>query len=246
MTKRTIYYPEIFELVGNAETKEDKIAVLHKFRNEKGMYDILRLCYDPNIHWIVTRPEIENLAYDYMDIADYDLAPSTLFLEARRRLYNYTTVRQPPLKKYKVLQLIAGMFSVMHHEEVELFKQMVDGCIEKDGLTSELVREAFPGLLSARKEVEEPEPEPEPENVVEVIPESPIEVVQEPEPEKQEKKTPTKKRKGPKSKLDKHKKTILQMLTDGNTKVSIAKKYKTSAGNLANWIKKNKPLDKKD
>jgi len=149
--KRTVYFPEIFEMVGNVETKEEKIAILHKFWQEKGFFDILRLCYDPRIEWIVTREEIEHLTYNHMDIADYDLAPTTLFLEARQRLYNFTNNRKQgkaPLEKNKVIKLIANMFSVLHHKEIELFKQMVSGEILETGITEDLVREAFPNLLS--------------------------------------------------------------------------------------------------
>lgn len=146
--KQTLYFPEIFEMVGEQETKEGKIAVLHRFYQEKGFVDILRLCYEPNIKWMMTRADIENLKYDHMDIADYDLAPTTLFLEARRRLYNFTSVRTPPLPLNKIQRLVANMFSVLHHKEVELFKQMVDRNIEDTGLSEELIREAFPTLLS--------------------------------------------------------------------------------------------------
>ena len=155
--KRTFYFPEIFEMVGEAQTKEEKIAVLRKYRTEKGFLDILRLCYEPRIKWIVTREEIENLPFDHMDIADYDLAPTTLILEARKRLYNFTNVRRPPLKKNKVIRLIANMFSVLHHKEIELFKQMVDRNILETGLDEGIVREAFPKLLSG--EYVPPEPE---------------------------------------------------------------------------------------
>lgn len=146
--KRTIYFPEMFELVGEAETKEDKIAVLRRFQDEKGFKELLTLCYEPTINWLVERKDIENLTYDHMDIADYDLAPTTLFLEARRRLFNFTDVRKPPLNKGKVLRLIANMFSVMHHKEIELFKQIVDRNIEETGIDEGLVRDAFPDLLS--------------------------------------------------------------------------------------------------
>lgn len=171
MPKRTIYFPELFNMIGEVKTKKEKIALLHKYQGIKGFYDILKLCYDPRIVWIVTRKEIENLTYDHMDIAYYDLAPSTLFLEARRRLYNYTNVRQPPLKKYKVLQLIAGMFSALHHDEIELFKQMVDGRIDEKGMTTKLIRDAFPNLLSPEVVKKDPEPTPEPEPTHEPVPE---------------------------------------------------------------------------
>lgn len=42
-----------------------------------------------------------------------------------------------------------------------------------------------------------------------------------------------------KSKLDKHRPEIEALLATGSTKVYIAERYKTSAPNLLNWIKKN-------
>jgi hypothetical protein len=146
--KKTVYFPEIFEEIGKAKTRKEKIDILHKYRNVKGFYEILKLCYDPNIYWLISRKDIENLKYKDMDIADYDLAPATLFLLARRQLQNYTNLRNPPLKKEKILKLIAGHFSSLYYEEVELFKQLVAGRIQKKGITEKLIRDAFPGLLS--------------------------------------------------------------------------------------------------
>jgi hypothetical protein len=141
--KNTKFIPEVFKLVKEAKTKKDKIAVLHEYQSIKGFYDILKLTYDPKCEWKVTRKEIEHLVYQDMDIAYYDLAPTTLFLEARRRLYNFTNAKT--LKKEKVIKLIARMFSSLYHEEVEFFKCMVDGDI---GVSVAVVREAFPGMLN--------------------------------------------------------------------------------------------------
>jgi hypothetical protein len=251
--KRTVYFPEIFELVGNAKTKNEKVAILHKFHNEKGFYDILRLCYDSRIKWVVTRKEIEDLEYERMDIPDYDLAPTTLFLEARRRLYNFTNVRQPPLKKRKVLQLIAGMFSVLHEKEVELFKQMVGGRIEERGLTEHLVREAFPGLLSKVEEnkvssttpVQESSPvQVSAHNDTQFIEDTAkAEIISAHENEHSEEKVVKKPRKHNKgSRLDKHKEKIHALLKEGETKSALARKFKISLGAFNNWMKKN-PLE---
>ena len=42
-----------------------------------------------------------------------------------------------------------------------------------------------------------------------------------------------------KSKLDQHKEEIVALLRNGSAKNFVAKRYKTSAGNLINWIQKN-------
>jgi len=145
--KRIIYFPEFLEMMEETKSRKDKIALIRSYGHVHGFPDILVYCYDPKIEFVVTRKEIENLWFDHMDIPDYDTAPTTLFNEVRR-IRNYTTLKQPPLNHKKVIQLIANTFSVLHHEEIELFKQMVDGRIKCKGLTEKLVREAFPGLLS--------------------------------------------------------------------------------------------------
>jgi hypothetical protein len=145
--KRRLYFPEFLEMMENTKSRKDKIALIRNYGNVKGFPDILYFCYDPKIEFVVTRRELDNLWFDHMDIPDYDTAPTTLFNEVRR-IRNYTTLRQPPLRHNKVLQLIANTFSCLHHEEIELFKQMVAGRIKCKGLTEKLVREAFPGLLS--------------------------------------------------------------------------------------------------
>ena len=42
-----------------------------------------------------------------------------------------------------------------------------------------------------------------------------------------------------KSKLDQYKSEIEQLLSNGSTKVFIAKKYKTTRPNFYNWLRKN-------
>ena len=42
-----------------------------------------------------------------------------------------------------------------------------------------------------------------------------------------------------KSKLDEYKDEIVALLNNGSSRVFIAKRYKTSAGNLHHWLKKN-------
>ena len=144
--KKTVYLPEIFDLVKEVKTKKAKIEILQKFKDTKGLYNILQLTYDPGIKWVLTREEVEGIQYDQMDIADYDLAPSNLFLESRKRLYNYTSMKNPMLPKNKVSRLIKNMFSVFHEKDVELFMEMLDKKIE--GLEEKVVYETFPGLLS--------------------------------------------------------------------------------------------------
>ena len=145
--KRTVYFPELFKEIGEAKTRKEKIEILRKYKDVKGMMELLYLCYEPSVEWYITRRELDNLHYDKMDIPDYDLAPTTLFVLARRQLANYTNLRVPPLKKYKIIRCIQTDFSSLHPDEVELFKQIVDGRIQQKGLTENLVREAFPGLL---------------------------------------------------------------------------------------------------
>ena len=83
-----------------------------------------------------------------MDIRDYDLAPQTLFLLAKRRLFAFTNCREGGvISKEKVIRNLGMIFSSLHHEEVELLKQVINRKIKANGLTANLVREAFPGLL---------------------------------------------------------------------------------------------------
>lgn len=150
--KKTVYIPEILAMVSKASKKQDKIEILQRFADVKGFKHVLFLTYDPTLEWVITRSDIENLRFDHMDIADYDLAVSNLFLEAPRRLFNFTNFRKPILPKDKVIRLVRNMFSVFHPEEIEIFKQMVDRKLQAKGLTENLVREAFPGYLNERPE----------------------------------------------------------------------------------------------
>lgn len=148
--KKTVYFREIFDELDECTKKADKIAVLHKYGNVKGFKSFLYITYDPNIKWGIDRSDIENLKFDHFDIADYDLAPTNLFLESGKRLFDYTNVRFPMLSKEKCQKNMARLFSVMHHEEIELIKQAVNRKIKVNGLTAKLVKEAFPTLLTEK------------------------------------------------------------------------------------------------
>lgn len=147
--KLTPFFPEILREIEAEPKRSSKIMILKKYRDVKGLPQLLFFCYEPTLKYAVTRKELDNLRYDYVDTPTYETAMTNLFREYRR-IRNWTNFKNPPLRKAKVLDLISMMFSGLHHEEVEIFKQMVNGRIKVKGLTENLVREAFPLLLSPK------------------------------------------------------------------------------------------------
>lgn len=151
--KKTVYIPEILEQIEASSKKQDKIDVLHKYKDVKGFLALLFICYEPYVKFHVTRDEAEDMVYDHMDIADYDLAPTNLFLEASKRMRNYTNLRKPFLSKKKVLRNLRNDFSAMHHDDIEIYKQCIDKKLKIRGLTENLIREAFPDLLYSEEKL---------------------------------------------------------------------------------------------
>ncbi len=144
---KTVYIPEILAMIDKASKKQEKIDILHRFQDVRGFKEVLFFCYEPYVKFHFTVDDLDNLQYDKMDIPDYDTAPTNLFLEAPRKMRNYTNLRKPFLSKEKCLRNIASDFSAMHHEEVEIYKQIVGKKLKARGLTENLVGEVFPDIF---------------------------------------------------------------------------------------------------
>lgn len=154
--KRKIYLVEILEDVAKAKSKKDKIHILHSAGNNVRLQEILKLTYDPEIKFIVNRKELDTFRYVHLDIPDYDCAATTLLNESRR-IVNYTNLRNPPIRFNRVCQLIINMFSGLHNDDIELFKQMTEGRFKCNGLTKKLIMSAFPGIITEESKKENKE-----------------------------------------------------------------------------------------
>lgn len=137
-----ILYSEIFDEFNKATTKAERLAVLRKYDHPR-FRDFLKIAFDPNIKFDVEipryRPAVEpaglNFTYLSSEVAKF-----------YRFIANHPK-RQSGLTPLKQKQLLVVILESLHKDEAELLVRLIKGDIGIKYLTSNLVTEAFPGLL---------------------------------------------------------------------------------------------------
>ena len=137
-----ILYSEIFDEFNKATTKAERIAVLRKYDHPR-FRDFLKIAFDPNIKFDVEipryRPAVEPAGLNFT----YLSSEVTKFY---RFIANHPR-RQSGLTPLKQKQLLVVILESLHRDEAELLVRLIKGDIGIKYLTSNLVTEAFPGLL---------------------------------------------------------------------------------------------------
>ena len=140
---------EKFDKIGKEKSIKKKRTLLKEY-DSPGLRATLKSTYDTTIQWIVpdSRPPFEP-----NDAPDFDLVGVALENEAlkigRFVLVNGQVPQQGlGLKKVKRETLFIQLLESLHESESELLLNMVRGRLPYKGLTSSLVNETFPGLIS--------------------------------------------------------------------------------------------------
>ena len=147
---------EKFDKIGKEKSIKIKQSLLQEY-DSPGLRATLRSTYDDTIQWIIpdSRPPVE-----LNDAPDFDLVGVQLEKEALK-LGRFVLVNgQVPqqgigLKKVKRETLFIQLLESLHSTEAELLLNMIKGRLPYKGLTSGLVNETFPGLISLRVEEDE-------------------------------------------------------------------------------------------
>lgn len=140
--------PEILDLVEKTKTKADKVQVL-KQNETPGLRGILRLNFDTNVNFDL--PEGEPPFRKDKD-RPIGYQPANLITEVKR-FYIWVDPKQN-ISRLRKEQLFVEMCEGLHYTEAEVL------CLAKDrklkerykGLSDDLVREAFPGLIPPKTE----------------------------------------------------------------------------------------------
>jgi len=140
-----LYIPELLEFVGKLTKKEEKISTLQN-NDTKALREIFRLTFSPDVNFMLEHKEVKDLEFEDIDIADYSLAPSTLFREFKR-LSIFTNEKGQNLRKTKLKILLSQMFSGMYKEDIDLVKAVFTRKLPYKGITANLVKDTFPGLI---------------------------------------------------------------------------------------------------
>ncbi len=142
MTPKT--FDEIFEEVGKATKKADKIAILHK-NSSPAMKAILGYAYDPNVKWLLPEgaPPFKPAANgsDYETRLSYEIKKLYLFVDG-------PTDAQKNLKQRRREELFIQMLENIDPRDTKVLIGMKDRKLPYKGLTRALVAEAFPKLAT--------------------------------------------------------------------------------------------------
>ena len=146
---------QVFEAVAQATTIDAKVLVLRQ-NSEPGIHNCLRAAFDPAYEWDLP----EGLPPIQLDRSIPD-GYAHNNLKAQSRLFYIFDKRYTKVNKTRKEMLFINLLEGLHHSDVDLIIAIKDGQlpIRYAGLNEDLVRIAYPGLLSEPKRVEEvPDP----------------------------------------------------------------------------------------
>ena len=137
-----LLYSEILDEFTNAKTKEEKINVLRKNGDARFKF-FLELMHNSNVAWDVAipekyRPSVEpaGLNFAYLD---------TEMPKMYRFLKNHPN-RPPEFTAEKTTSQLQVILEALHKDEAAIFAQLIQGKFKVKGLTSAIVKEAFPDI----------------------------------------------------------------------------------------------------
>jgi Family of unknown function (DUF6433) len=130
---------EFLEKVSKLKKKEDKVAAL-KFNNSYVLRTILQGAFDPRVKWLL--PE-GSPPFKKQDIVDQE---HILIKEARKLAY-FVEGAYPNLKQMKRETMFIEFLEALAPADAELVLSIKEKKLPYKGITVDMVREAFPGLL---------------------------------------------------------------------------------------------------
>ena len=132
---------EVLREVGSQKKKADRIQIL-KQNETWALKDIIKGSMDSKIEWLIPDGDPP---YTPSQIHNH---PSNLLRENKKFRYfvkNGVGEQMPPFKRENIF---IGLIEGIHPEDAKLVIGMINKKVPK-GLTEEIVKEAFPGLLEA-------------------------------------------------------------------------------------------------
>lgn len=135
-------YSEIFEEFDKCTTKTERINCLRKYDHPR-FRTFLKTAFDPKIEFDVEipkyrpAPEPAGLNFTYLDLE----------MPKLYRFIKNHPERPLGLTKDKQTQLLLVVLESLHKDEATVLCKLIAKNLEVKFLTSNLVKEAFPGLL---------------------------------------------------------------------------------------------------
>jgi len=131
---------EVFEAIGKAKNREEKIDIL-KQNSHHAIRDVIARALHPGIEWNLPKgrpPYTPNIE---------ESIPSTLLRENQKFTYIVKGGQGDQLPSYKREKIFIGILESVHPQDAELVLKMVEKKMPVKGLTRKIVEEAYPGLL---------------------------------------------------------------------------------------------------
>lgn len=135
------YVFEVIESASKVKTKADKIKILRE-NDSWALRDVLRGTLDKKIEW-----QLPNTPPPYNKCEEYN-APANLLRKNKMFKYFIKTPNSHQMNQLKRESLFIGLLESIHPKDAELVVAMVSKKPFGGGITSKLVNEAFPNLLS--------------------------------------------------------------------------------------------------
>lgn len=135
---------EIFDEIKQRESKEDKIAVL-RYNSSWALRNVLKGTFDPNIKFVINWIPSSYVPND----APNGLGYTTIAQELDRAyLFELGNPKvSPSLTLERKEQLLVQILEALEKTEADVYMNMILKDQKVEGLTYEVVKEAFPDLL---------------------------------------------------------------------------------------------------
>lgn len=130
---------EFLDKVSKLKKKEDKIAAL-KHNDSFVLKTILQGAFDPRVKWLLPSGIPP---YKKNDLVDQE---NVLIRDARKLIY-FVEGAYPNLKQIKRETMFIEFLEALAPADAELIVSIKEKKLPYKGLTEDIVREAFPGLL---------------------------------------------------------------------------------------------------
>lgn len=139
-TNRLLIY-EVFEKVGKAKTKEEKIKILRE--NETvALKDVLQGMFDSRVEWLLPKGS----APPY-EPADERSVPSNLLTQNVQFAYFHSKGKGKDMIPLKRETLFIRLLESIHPKDAELLISMINRKAPAKTITKTIAEEAFPNLI---------------------------------------------------------------------------------------------------
>lgn len=134
---------EILQKASEISKKQEKVDFLRKMYNP-ALGIVLRGAFDPSIVWALPEGEPPYKPSDFPD------THGVLYNEVRK-FYLFVKDGHPTLTQLKREQLYIQLLESVHPEDAKLLLSIKEKKLPYKGITANLIKEAFPGLLNEQQ-----------------------------------------------------------------------------------------------